>query len=131
MAKEVTNKTETENLVPSKPTERPTYVPLADIWETDSSVIVVAEMPGVGAGNVDITLENRVLTIRGRAPGDEHEGYRRIYSEYGNGDFERSFTLSEEIDRDGIKAEQKNGVLTLELPKAKEAQPKKIEVRAG
>lgn len=133
MAQEVMQKTGTSSPAPTSEAtrDRPLYRPLTDIVETEESVIVTAEMPGVGPDDVDITLENRVLTIRGRTPTNEHAGYRRVYTEYGDGDYERSFTLSEDIDRNRIKAEQKNGVLVLELPKAKEAQPKKIKVKAG
>lgn len=106
------------------------YRPDTDIYETEDHVVVLADMPGVAPGDVDVTLERRTLTIRGRGPDRRHDGYQRLYTEYGEGDFERVFTLSEEIDRDGIKARQKDGVLTLELPKAANARTKRINVEA-
>lgn len=110
---------------------RPTWRPRADIYETDDSVVVLAEMPGVAPDGTEVTLERQVLTIRGRIPEVAHEGYRQVYAEYGEGDYERVFTISEHVDRDGIKATQKDGVLTLVLPKAAAAKPRRIEVRTA
>lgn len=107
------------------------FRPNADIYETEDRVVVVADMPGVAPENVDITLERRVLTIRGRIQAEGHSGYRRIYAEYGEGDFERVFTVSEDIAQDQIRASHRDGVLTLELPKADTAKTKKIEVKAS
>lgn len=107
------------------------YRPTTDIYETEEQVVVVADMPGVAPEDVDVTLERRVLTIHGRVPDVQHEGYRRVYAEYGEGDFERVFTVSEEIDRDRIQATHKDGVLTLHLPKSAAAQTKKIDVNAS
>ena len=83
---------------------RPVFVPPSDIYETKDSIVVLAEMPGVAPDGVDITLERRVLTIRGRSAASEHAGYQRVYNEFANGDYERVFTLSENIDRDRIEA---------------------------
>jgi HSP20 family protein len=110
---------------------RPVFVPPADIYETRDSIVVLAEMPGVGSDGVDITLERRVLTIRGRSTTNEHAGYQRVYNEYADGDYERVFTLSENIDRDRIEATLKDGVLHLVLPKAETAKPRKIELKAS
>ena len=88
-------------------------------------------MPGVALDGVDITLERRVLTIRGRSASNDHAGYQQVYSEYSNGDYERAFTLSESIDRERIEATLKDGVLHLILPKAETAKPRKIELKSG
>lgn len=109
----------------------PVYRPATDIYEDDDRVVIAADMPGVRPDGIDITLERRVLTIRGRVDDHAPDGYRRVYAEYGIGDFERVFTLSEEIDQDRIEARQKDGVLFLELPKAAAAKPKRIEVRTA
>jgi len=109
----------------------PVYRPLADIRDSGSGVVLTLEMPGVGPDGVDIDVERRVLTVRGRGRETAPEGYRRIYGEYGEGDYERSFTLSEEIDDAAIRAEMANGVLTLTLPRAEAAKPRRIEVKAG
>jgi|SRR5215467_2653123 len=111
--------------------ERPVFIPPADIYETRDNIVVLAEMPGVGPDGVDITLERRMLTVRGRHAGSEHTGYPRVYNEYTDGDYERVFTLSENIDRDRIEATLKDGVLHLVLPKAETAKPRKIELKAS
>ena len=112
-------------------TNRPVFVPPSDIYETNDSLVVLAEMPGVTPDGVDITLERRVLTIRGRSATSEHSGYQRVYSEYADGDYERVFTLSENIDRDRIEATLKDGVLHLVLPKAEAAKARRIELKAS
>lgn len=110
---------------------RRVFTPRTDIYETKDAIILLAEMPGVAPDAVDITLEKRVLTIHGHAAAQEHDGYRQIYAEYADGDFERSFTLSEDIDRDRIEATQSNGILRLVLPKAEPAKAKKIQVKSA
>ncbi|HDZ73570.1 MAG TPA: Hsp20/alpha crystallin family protein [Aurantimonas coralicida] len=107
------------------------YRPMTDIFETEDHVVLVTDMPGVGAGDVEVTLERRVLTLRGHVEPPAPEGYRQVYAEYGVGDFERVFTLSEDIDQDRISANQKDGVLTLELPKAASVKPKKITIKVA
>ena len=110
---------------------RPVFVPPADIYETGDNIVVLAEMPGVAPDGVDITLERRVLTIRGRSAANDYPGYQRVYNEYADGDYERVFTLSENIDRDRIEATLKDGVLQLVLPKAEAAKARKIELKAS
>jgi len=107
----------------------PVFLPPADIYETNESIVVMAEMPGVGPDGVDITLERRVLTIRGRSTANEHTGYQRVYNEYADGDYERVFTLSDAIDRDRIEATLQDGVLHLVQPKAEPARARKIELK--
>jgi HSP20 family protein len=108
---------------------RPVFLPPADIYETKDSIIVLAEMPGVAPEGIDLTLERRVLTIRGRSSAGDHMGYQRVYNEYTDGDYERVFTLSENIDRDRIEARLKDGVLHLVLPKAETAKARRIELK--
>lgn len=104
------------------------YVPKADIYETQEQLLILADMPGVKEDNLDITLEQNILTIYGKVERDELEGFTLAYSEYGVGDYRRVFALSNEIDREGIQATLKNGVLKLVLPKSKRAMPKKIAI---
>ena len=107
------------------------YRPLADIVETEEGVTLMMEMPGVAAEDVEIELDRRVLTVTGRAGRTTPNDFRLAYAEYGEGDYERAFTLSEDLDPAGIEAEMKNGVLTLKLPRAEEARPQRIAVKAG
>jgi HSP20 family molecular chaperone IbpA len=104
------------------------FLPLSDIYETNDAVVVVADMPGVSADDVDITLERNLLTIHGRAESAVPEGFELAYAEYEVGDFSRSFTLSEQVDRDGIEAKMADGVLTLTLPKSTPTM-KRIDVK--
>jgi HSP20 family protein len=90
-----------------------------------------AEMPGVALDGVDITLGRRLLRIRGRSAASDHSNYQRVYAEYSGGDYERAFTLSENIDRERIEATLKDGVLHLVLPKAETAKARKIELKPG
>jgi len=109
---------------------RACFVPRADIYETDDRIVVVADMPGVDENSVDITLENNILTISGYVEPVEPENYSLAYAEYRVGDYQRSFTLSDQIDQDRIEATVKDGVLRLHLPKAGPA-ARKIAVKAG
>ena len=107
------------------------YRPLTDIVEMPDGVMMLVEMAGVHADDVDISVERRVLTVRGRTKRSNPENFRLVYAEYGEGDYERAFTLSEDLDAAKIEAELRNGLLTLKLPRAEAATPKKISVRAG
>ncbi len=109
---------------------RKVYTPAVDILERKDDIVVTADMPGVDEKTVDITLEKNVLTIYGMVEPQFPEGQRLALSEYGVGDYQRAFTLSEEVDRDRINASVRNGVLRLVLPKAAAAKARKIEVIA-
>lgn len=110
---------------------RKAYAPAVDILEKKDEIVVTADMPGVDEKSVDITLEKNVLTIFGMTEQEAQRTARPFYAEYGIGDYQRAFTISEEIDRDAIKATVRNGVLRLVLPKAQAAKTRKIEVQAG
>jgi HSP20 family molecular chaperone IbpA len=107
------------------------YVPRADIYETDDSLVIVADMPGVDEKSVEITLEKNVLSLKGYVEFDRPENFGLAYAEYEIGDFERNFTLSDEIDRDNITATIKDGVLRVTLAKAGPAKTKKIDVKSA
>ncbi len=109
--------------------DRKVFIPVVDIYETNDEIILMAEMPGVDEKSIDVTLDNDVLTIRGKATDVLPEGYELVYSEYETGDFERSFSINESIDADKIDAQYHNGVLTVRLPKAEPVKAKKIEVK--
>lgn len=112
-------------------TDRPVFRPRADIYETEKAIHIVANLPGVDESSVDITLEKNVLEIYGRVVPQAPDDTTLAYTEYTVGDFERSFVLSDEIDRDGIEASVKDGVLNLTLPKHKGVQTRKIKVAAA
>lgn len=106
------------------------YTPAVDIVEGKDSLFLIADMPGVDEKSVDITLEKNMLTIYGTVEPEIPENHRLVSSEYGIGDYQRTFTLSDEIDREKIEATVKNGVLRLTLPKAEAAKTRKIPVKA-
>jgi HSP20 family molecular chaperone IbpA len=108
-----------------------TFVPKVDIYETKDSIFFIADMPGVDEKTVDVELEKNILTIYGRVENDTLNDHSLMLSEYEVGDYERAFTLSDEIDRDNIKAAVKDGVLLLELPKSEKIKPKKIAIKAA
>ena len=105
-----------------------TYVPVADIFETETALTVVMELPGVERKDVEVALENDVLSVRGRIDFAKYEGLEPVYTEYNIGHYARSFRLSNKIDQEAIAAQVQDGVLTLTLPKAKESQPRKIRI---
>jgi HSP20 family molecular chaperone IbpA len=116
-------------------TERTTagkvFIPRVDICETKDAIVLLADMPGVDEKSIDITLEKSVLTLLGRVEPEPYESYRAAYVEYEAGDYERAFTLSDEIDRDRIEASVKNGVLRLTIPKAEPVKLRKINVKSA
>ena len=91
---------------------------------------MIADLPGADENSVEVTLEKNVLTISAYPPEEKVENYSLEFGEYGVGDFERKFVVSEDVDRERIEAKVKNGVLTLHLPKAGPAKARKIAVRA-
>jgi HSP20 family protein len=105
------------------------FVPRADIYETEKEIIVLADIPGANDKTVDITLEKNVLTINAFVEPAIPSGFDVAYAEYEEGDYQRSFRLSDEIDRDKIEAVVSEGVLRLRLPKLLEARTKKIAVK--
>jgi HSP20 family molecular chaperone IbpA len=110
--------------------ERKIYSPAVDIIERRDEIMLIADMPGVDDKAVDITLEKNVLTIYGKVEAVVPEKHSLYFSEYGVGDYQRVFTLTDEVDREKIRATVKNGVLTILLPKADVVKTRKISVRA-
>ena len=113
-----------ESTVPAK-----YFVPATDIYETDETLTIVMEMPGVEKKNLTASVENDVLRVEGRIDFSKYEGMEPIYAEYNIGYYARTFTVSSRIAENGISAELQDGVLTLILKKAKEAQPRRIEIQ--
>jgi HSP20 family protein len=105
------------------------FVPATDIHETDESLTVVMEVPGVEKDDISVKIENDVLRVEGQIDFSKYQEMEPVYTEYNVGHYARAFTLSERIDQNEISAELDNGVLTLTLKKVKQALPRRIEVR--
>ena len=106
-----------------------TWAPAVDIYETEHELVVKADLPDVDPKDLDIRVENNLLTIRGERKFEKkvsEENYLRVERAYGA--FSRSFSLSNTVNPEAIKADYQNGVLTLTIPKREEAKPKQIKV---
>jgi HSP20 family molecular chaperone IbpA len=126
-----TEKQEVEEMGAERTRDRLAFVPRVDIYETDEAIHVLADMPGVDENSLDIMLEKSVLTINGYVEPMQPEDHALAHAEYRVGDYERAFTLSDQIDQDKIEATVKDGVLRLVLPKITEARQRKIPITAG
>ena len=112
--------------------EQATYfTPLVDIIETGEEFIFQADLPGVKAGDVDVSYENGVLTIEGKVQPRQPAEQGYVWREYGVGHFYRQFSLGTPINPDGIRAELKSGVLELHVPKAESAKTRRIEIKTS
>ena len=108
------------------------WAPAVDIYETEHELVVKADLPEVDSKDLDIRVENNILTIRGERKFEKNvneENYLRVERSYGS--FARSFTLANTVNSEAIKADYQNGVLTLSIPKREEAKPKQIKVNVG
>jgi HSP20 family molecular chaperone IbpA len=112
---------------PTTPTRA--YLPTTDIFETEDALTVILEMPGVDRDDIEVSVENGMLTVEGKINFKKYEGLQPIYSEYNIGPYRRTFRLSSRVAQDQIRAEMRDGVIRLVLPKAEEAKPRRIEVR--
>ena len=105
------------------------WSPAVDIKEDENGFTIVADIPGVDPKDIDVHMENGMLTIKGERESEkkeEQEGYKRIERSYGS--FYRRFSMPDSADADKIKAESKNGVLQITIPKQEKVQPRKISV---
>ena len=106
-----------------------TWTPAVDIYETENELVVKADLPEVSEKDLDVRVENNMLSIRGERKFEqkvEEENYLRVERTYGT--FSRSFSLPNTISTEAIKADYKNGVLTVTLPKRAESKPKQVKV---
>jgi HSP20 family molecular chaperone IbpA len=110
--------------------DRPVFLPATDLYEKQDATVIRCDMPGVDEAHLEVTLDHDVLTLTGAQAEAAPEGYELVAGEYSSGVYERAFRISNEIDRAGIKASIRNGVLEVVLPKSKEAQPRRIPVVA-
>jgi HSP20 family molecular chaperone IbpA len=104
------------------------FLPTADIYETPDALKVVLEMPGVDKSNVNVRVEDGVLTVDGRLDFAKYRDLQPLYTEYNIGHYSRSFRLTTKIDQSKIAAEMKDGILALVLPKSEEAKSRSIQV---
>lgn len=104
------------------------FLPIADIYEDEDALSVVLEMPGVDKGNVEVSIEDGLLKVGGRLDFSKYQDLQPLYTEYNIGNYSRSFSLSDKIDQSKIAAEMKDGVLSLKLPKAKQAKARTIQI---
>jgi HSP20 family protein len=107
------------------------FRPDVDIVERTNEFLVTADLPGVDDQHVDIRLDGGVLSIRAALAVEPEAEWQPLYGEYRVGSYHREFTLSDQIDVNGIKASMKDGVLDLHLPKAEKHRPRSIQVKAG
>jgi len=108
------------------------WAPAVDIYESEHELVVKADLPDVDAKDLDIRVENNILTIRGERKFEkkiDQQNYLRVERAYGA--FSRSFSLANTVNSEAIKADYQNGVLTLSIPKRDEAKPKQIKVNVG
>ena len=108
------------------------WAPAVDIYETEHELVVKADLPEIDPKDLDIRVENNILTIRGERKFEKkvnEDNYLRVERAYGS--FARSFTLANTVNSDAIKADYQNGVLTLNIPKREEAKPKQIKVNVA
>lgn len=114
----------------SEPVASRTWSPAVDIKESDEFLTLIAELPGFDKNQVEITLENNVLTLAGERKFDQEskgEAFHRIERSYGS--FSRSFTLPASVKTDKVDAKFENGLLSISLPKVEESKPRKIAIR--
>jgi HSP20 family protein len=105
------------------------WAPAVDIYETENELVLKADLPDINEKDLDVRIENNMLTIRGERKFEQkvkEENYLRIERTYGS--FSRSFSLPNTVSTEGIKAEYKNGVLTVEMAKRAESKPKQVKV---
>jgi HSP20 family molecular chaperone IbpA len=107
------------------------FIPRADIYDVNENIIVMLDMPGINENAIEIVLEKNILNVKGYAQTKDRGDYSMVIAEYEPGDFERSFRVSDGIDRDKIEANYQDGVLRLTLPLAEERKTRKITVNVG
>lgn len=113
--------------IDKKKEEKNYVLPCIDIYEDQYALYIYADMPGVGKEDLQVELNEDILTIQGKVAKTQP---KVMLQEYRIGDYYRSFTLTDEINREKISAKMENGVLCLELPKVEEAKARKIEIRS-
>ena len=111
--------------------EQPFVVPAVDVFENESGITLLADLPGVSRERLGVRVDGETLVIEGTAQADAPEGMELVHNEAPYAAYRRSFTLSRELDPAGIEATLKDGVLRLAIPKREEARPRRVEVRVA
>jgi len=124
-------KTPVEQSQGERTRSRLTFRPRVDIYETESGLMLLADVPGATSEGLTITLDRRVLSIRSEVEDHAPAGYSPVYQEYQVGDFECEFTLSGDFDPDRIEARLSEGVLRLTIPRAEQPAARTIKITAG
>jgi len=122
---------DTVNRMFTEPNSRP-WVPAVDILETENELVLKADVPDVDMKDIDVRVENGTLTLRGerKFEAEKNTGsFHRVERSYGS--FERAFTLPETVNFEAVKADYKNGVLTITLPKKEVAKPRQIKIQVS
>ena len=109
----------------------PTYLPAVDILEHKDRLVVIADMPGIEEESVNIDFEDGILNIKAKVQPMNTDGYKALYTEYQTGDYQRSFSVPDEINVEKISAAVKHGVVTITLPKSDKPQARKIPIQIG
>lgn len=111
--------------------DRPRRTPAVSLRETDDAILLDADLPGVKAEQLQISVNHGVLTVHGTVAEQGRAGFTLLHREYEPADFQRTFTLPDNVDAGAISANTRNGVVTITLPKVKAAQPRRISVTTG
>ncbi len=111
--------------------DRPRRTPAVSLRETDDAILIDADLPGVKAEQLQISVNHGVLTVHGRVAEHGRAGFTQLHREYEPADFQRTFILPDNVDAAAISANTRNGVVTITLPKVKAAQPRRIAVTTG
>lgn len=122
---------ETKNCTPVKTETRRSWTPPVDVLETKDEIVIVADVPGVTADGLDIQIENGLLTIEARVEKRRETEPTYLLREHGATTFARSFNVGDGVNTEAISAEIRDGKLTLHLPKAEAAKPRRIDVKTA
>jgi len=105
--------------------------PSADVWESQAGYQLEIEVPGAASDDIDVSLDDQVLTVVAKVQSAVNDGFTPVYTEYRTEDLRRRFRLPDDVNDDGIEASVRNGVLRVSVPKREAAQPKKIAIKSG
>jgi len=130
MTDDLAARTPQEDAAIAAQSQRFVRTPPIDIFETEEGLVLRADLPGVPPGGVELQVQDNRLTLFGRVERAETDNSALLHQEYHNGDFLRSFILSDDVDHDRISAKLSDGVLEVTLPRLPKAQPRKISVQS-